>query len=117
MIRRPPRSTLFPYTTLFRSLPIKRHKRDAAWKSSDMNIRRIEIGVNESPRPAAAQVFEPPPFCLHRVGLDGQRRKDHPVLFTQQRAHKRLPDSLTSLPNAMEIIGRPTIRQLPSLRH
>src|SRR2546425_2671179 len=24
MIRRPPRSTLFPYTTLFRSLPLKR---------------------------------------------------------------------------------------------
>src|SRR2546430_10432904 len=24
MIRRPPRSTLFPYTTLFRSLPIER---------------------------------------------------------------------------------------------
>src|SRR5690554_7582621 len=26
MIRRPPRSTLFPYTTLFRSPPIKRHQ-------------------------------------------------------------------------------------------
>src|SRR4051812_49439969 len=25
MIRRPPRSTLFPYTTLFRSLPIASH--------------------------------------------------------------------------------------------
>src|SRR2546430_6370828 len=25
MIRRPPRSTLFPYTTLFRSIPISRH--------------------------------------------------------------------------------------------
>src|SRR3712207_6889472 len=25
MIRRPPRSTLFPYTTLFRSLPLGRH--------------------------------------------------------------------------------------------
>src|SRR2546425_9968344 len=25
MIRRPPRSTLFPYTTLFRSLPVARH--------------------------------------------------------------------------------------------
>src|SRR2546425_5043114 len=25
MIRRPPRSTLFPYTTLFRSLPQRRH--------------------------------------------------------------------------------------------
>src|SRR2546426_5426612 len=36
MIRRPPRSTLFPYTTLFRSsrrwLP---HGRDAGWKSRD----------------------------------------------------------------------------------
>src|SRR3712207_8465000 len=26
MIRRPPRSTLFPYTTLFRSLPWRRHE-------------------------------------------------------------------------------------------
>src|SRR3712207_7680687 len=26
MIRRPPRSTLFPYTTLFRSLPKKKHQ-------------------------------------------------------------------------------------------
>src|SRR5256885_12679159 len=27
MIRRPPRSTLFPYTTLFRSLPTELHRR------------------------------------------------------------------------------------------
>src|SRR5256885_10006397 len=27
MIRRPPRSTLFPYTTLFRSLPVRRGDR------------------------------------------------------------------------------------------
>src|SRR5256885_6777147 len=27
MIRRPPRSTLFPYTTLFRSLDLRRHRR------------------------------------------------------------------------------------------
>src|SRR2546430_9406957 len=26
MIRRPPRSTLFPYTTLFRSLPVRRSR-------------------------------------------------------------------------------------------
>src|SRR2546422_6495450 len=30
MIRRPPRSTLFPYTTLFRSLRQRRDARDAA---------------------------------------------------------------------------------------
>jgi len=31
MIRRPPRSTLFPYTTLFRSVPARlRHRDDSA---------------------------------------------------------------------------------------
>src|SRR3989442_5045819 len=30
MIRRPPRSTLFPYTTLFRSLDLRPHGLDAA---------------------------------------------------------------------------------------
>src|SRR2546430_11913513 len=34
MIRRPPRSTLFPFTTLFRSLGFSREDRDA-------NVRRI----------------------------------------------------------------------------
>src|SRR5258707_6627346 len=29
MIRRPPRSTLFPYTTLFRSAPLRQHRKSA----------------------------------------------------------------------------------------
>src|SRR5690349_22544358 len=33
MIRRPPRSTLFPYTTLFRSLATGRHKIIARYRS------------------------------------------------------------------------------------
>src|SRR2546429_5954709 len=32
MIRRPPRSTLFPYTTLFRSLPVNSRKTPASRK-------------------------------------------------------------------------------------
>src|SRR3712207_8691127 len=32
MIRRPPRSTLFPYTTLFRSQPIRRHTLHSSWR-------------------------------------------------------------------------------------
>src|SRR3712207_8761149 len=38
MIRRPPRSTLFPYTTLFRSLKGPRLKRDGcvAWRLRDL---------------------------------------------------------------------------------
>src|ERR1051326_8254259 len=40
MIRRPPRSTLFPYTTLFRSTEAGRQTAEQALK----NIRRIQIG-------------------------------------------------------------------------
>src|SRR5215216_8138287 len=39
MIRRPPRSTLFPYTTLFRSLDVAELPRDAARVAA-----RIEVG-------------------------------------------------------------------------
>src|SRR3712207_7945760 len=39
MIRRPPRSTLFPYTTLFRSLVIRSRYRD----------RRSSSGIGSSP--------------------------------------------------------------------
>src|ERR1039458_10848324 len=35
MIRRPPRSTLFPYTTLFRSSPLSR--RSSAWHPTRLN--------------------------------------------------------------------------------
>src|SRR5688572_31324837 len=38
MIRRPPRSTLFPYTTLFRSLPASSRKRER--KARDEPARR-----------------------------------------------------------------------------
>src|SRR5689334_24482654 len=38
MIRRPPRSTLFPYTTLFRSQPGRIHS--SAWPTSARNTRR-----------------------------------------------------------------------------
>src|SRR2546429_4491768 len=37
MIRRPPRSTLFPYTTLFRSLPLSR---DRGRELDDLDLRR-----------------------------------------------------------------------------
>src|SRR3712207_8179558 len=39
MIRRPPRSTLFPYTTLFRSLP-----EDVALRPADRDGRPVPLG-------------------------------------------------------------------------
>src|SRR5260370_26035120 len=45
MIRRPPRSTLFPYTTLFRSMPCRLSCRDGAWKSAP--LPRAEVPIRE----------------------------------------------------------------------
>src|SRR3712207_8829660 len=47
MIRRPPRSTLFPYTTLFRS---RRRRREAA-----ATIRNSVAQTSTRPTPSAAQ--------------------------------------------------------------
>src|SRR3712207_9390909 len=46
MIRRPPRSTLFPYTTLFRS-------KRAAWVSSECGEERRGVGLCETLRHSA----------------------------------------------------------------
>src|SRR5256885_14456544 len=59
MIRRPPRSTLFPYTTLFRSGFSKSEMRPAGWnsinqpKAEESLIGRSEI-VGRAERPAIA---------------------------------------------------------------
>src|SRR2546430_4538350 len=49
MIRRPPRSTLFPYTTLFRSTPLSGPAAIySAWAQSSANFHDITSGTNGS---------------------------------------------------------------------
>src|SRR5574340_1416041 len=50
MIRRPPRSTLFPYTTLFRSYPFLRRKKTDAGANPD-DRRRSEEHTSELQSP------------------------------------------------------------------
>src|SRR2546421_2733376 len=52
MIRRPPRSTLFPYTTLFRSLPIRHAERSVRRRGADLPRARV-LPVVQRGRPAA----------------------------------------------------------------
>src|SRR3712207_7341195 len=58
MIRRPPRSTLFPYTTLFRS---ELHDRvvgqNEAIKAVSRSIRRTFAGIKDPNRPSGSFVF------------------------------------------------------------
>src|SRR5256885_3397236 len=48
MIRRPPRSTLFPYTTLFRSRPGARDGTNVGGHQCDDDVRLPELPRNES---------------------------------------------------------------------
>src|SRR3712207_7985971 len=61
MIRRPPRSTLFPYTTLFRSLHVgslNHHKFHPFSRSSNAYIQQfLFILENQNPRILSKEIF------------------------------------------------------------
>src|SRR2546422_5313284 len=70
MIRRPPRSTLFPYTTLFRSLPELRGAAPIEWaiinglEQTGVTIMQMDAGMDTGP-------------ILHQIPhhVDGEDRK------------------------------------------
>src|SRR5687768_18281650 len=63
MIRRPPRSTLFPYTTLFRSEAIDGEGGSISIRLSNPEVNSVKVEVTDSGRGIAAEdiskVFEP----------------------------------------------------------
>src|SRR3712207_8598734 len=64
MIRRPPRSTLFPYTTLFRSLPsAAAHVHDAAPIDQPVDVGQVTLELGADLGGRAAEV-------LGEVGVD-----------------------------------------------
>src|SRR3712207_7611708 len=66
MIRRPPRSTLFPYTTLFRS------RRDGGHRA-----HRAPAKLSPSARRGGLLAAQPPPPPGDREGRVAQRRDEH----------------------------------------
>src|SRR5476649_1909576 len=86
MIRRPPRSTLFPYTTLFRSL-VGQHQR-SGWAVRGDGVRGVECRDRKSTRLNSSHtVISYAVFCLkkkknflaHERSLNINRRKREPV--------------------------------------
>ena len=57
MIRRPPRSTLFPYTTLFRSLKIVASCMEQGFPIEDLYIDPVVLPVNVA-QPQGVEVLE-----------------------------------------------------------
>src|SRR2546430_12422337 len=81
MIRRPPRSTLFPYTTLFRSAPcaschgLTKLKRRARRNGSNQTADRKSTRLNSSHSQISYAVF-----CLKKK----KKWTDHHTLITTQ---------------------------------
>src|SRR5690349_23497798 len=69
MIRRPPRSTLFPYTTLFRSGELGEHHQDDHRQQHQEEERRLALAVTGMPhqqRPAEHQQARDRSDAQHR---------------------------------------------------
>src|SRR5256885_13302741 len=74
MIRRPPRSTLFPYTTLFRS-----PDQVVVGDCFRLDKAPFEIAVNDTGRlrPGVARMNRPRPDLLFAGGEKGARSEEH----------------------------------------
>src|SRR5438876_8289267 len=91
MIRRPPRSTLFPYTTLFRSLVVSRLVRPEL---------RVEIeAMAVRPRAAASRArseehtseLQSPVHLVCRLLLEKKKKKKKKYTITYKTHHQRSP--------------------------
>src|SRR2546422_5878925 len=82
MIRRPPRSTLFPYTTLFRSL-LPRIVRYALQSGHATDGQQGDIAGADAVTPGGERVAE---LVQHHAGEQGERSEEH-TSELQSRLH------------------------------
>src|SRR5258708_20005561 len=102
MIRRPPRSTLFPYTTLFRSVPANKRANPPPRKRRGFDgIRVFRIAARHSPAPKPPIVsrseehtseLQSPDHLVCRLLLEKKKKEHHCTT-----AHSKC---LQSYPNA-----------------
>src|SRR5256885_13307006 len=95
MIRRPPRSTLFPYTTLFRSREVGRPLERAA----DIGIERAHLAVEAAAGRAGRQVFLERGRRGGGIGTDEQ-----PCLLA---GHGRSGEHTSELQSPCNLVCRP----------
>src|SRR5687768_18337690 len=87
MTRRPPRSTLFPYTTLFRSLAPTLHLKDVA---PDLGCGVIEIVVGDARQPGilagVSKVISDHRISIRQANVEDPRSEEH-TSELQSRLH------------------------------
>src|SRR5256885_8506170 len=95
MIRRPPRSTLFPYTTLFRSMPRAGPPRDARRIDDErrQHGRRHPVRVSRSEEHTSE--LQSPCNLVCRLLLEKKKKKLHTIVTTYH--HIRVHSMTTTL--------------------
>src|SRR2546422_8369933 len=87
MIRRPPRSTLFPYTTLFRSLPgLLARPRAPRVRRLRRTARTARVAPPRGPRPADA--WRPPRSEEHTSELQSRLHLVCRLLLEKKKKNK-----------------------------
>src|SRR5947208_7093205 len=99
MIRRPPRSTLFPYTTLFRSLPA-RHGGGVGNGVQQVGLIRFTPASTPLDRKSTRlnsshQIISYAVFCLKKKKKLAQQKRDHTTECSPP-AQMRQQSSITS---------------------
>src|SRR2546427_11662071 len=121
MIRRPPRSTLFPYTTLFRSIFVlppspraliqRLHRRES--ESADSLVRRLERAVSELREAPAFDYIVVNDKLTTAVGTVGK------IIDAEQRRTERrhdLNEQLETLSHALESEAAALKARLPKAK-
>src|SRR5260221_6436100 len=89
MIRRPPRSTLFPYTTLFRSRPVRGSRRLSTLRRQE-RLPECRGGDRKSTRLNSSHtVISYAVFCLKKKKSNGRSRHTEEQHYTS--SHLDLP--------------------------
>src|SRR5947199_3608471 len=97
MIRRPPRSTLFPYTTLFRSADagIDTKQIDAAWLATAIEEQHVGKSVRSEEHTSELQSLR---HLVCRLLLEKKKNKKKTNTYTQENSKNRqqqTPSKLT----------------------
>src|SRR4051794_41655571 len=90
MIRRPPRSTLFPYTTLFRSLRLRALRRCAAGREDRrrrVRERRLRTGARSEEHTSELQS---PVHLVCRLLLEKKNKNIHNVQIRSRKVRCQL---------------------------
>src|SRR2546425_8595382 len=93
MIRRPPRSTLFPYTTLFRSMPTKRAKIAPRYPTPalEKGLDIIELLANRSEEHTSE--LQSLAYLVCRLLLEKKKNKQYIHINFMQRLHSMAHDT------------------------